>query len=314
MAIRHELSWSASRAKTFDACRRQYYYTYYLSWGGWKRSAPEVRQRAWVLKKMTRMPMLSGSIVHEALEGWLRGRMEGRTAEAGDVVTWAERELRTRYRVSRDGEWRRRPARLTHLAEHHYGEPRIDEASGAAADYGKTHLERIRRCLEGFFEARDERLAAVHDAHPSEYVAVEDMSTFDVAGTRVFAVPDFAVRDADGLVHIYDWKTGRPREADAFQLAGYALYATRHWGVDAEQVRCHAAYLGDGDVRSDAFTASDLHEAEQAIVASIGEMAPLHFDADRHAGDRADFPMIPEDSPARRACGRCNFRELCDRA
>ena len=70
MALVHELSWSASRARMFQKCRRRYYLQYYLAWKGWDRQASDERQRAYLLKKMTRMPMLAGDALHRALEEW----------------------------------------------------------------------------------------------------------------------------------------------------------------------------------------------------------------------------------------------------
>ena len=51
MALVHELSWSASRARMFHACRRRYYLQYYLAWKGWDSRAPEERMRVIFLSK-----------------------------------------------------------------------------------------------------------------------------------------------------------------------------------------------------------------------------------------------------------------------
>ena len=42
--FRNELGWSRSRAGSFDACPRRYWFDYYGSWGGWKESS-ETRTR-----------------------------------------------------------------------------------------------------------------------------------------------------------------------------------------------------------------------------------------------------------------------------
>ena len=44
--IRSELSWSFSRDKIFNECKRAYYYYYYASWGGWEDGAPEFAKKA----------------------------------------------------------------------------------------------------------------------------------------------------------------------------------------------------------------------------------------------------------------------------
>ena len=49
--LRHELSWSASRSRSFGECRRAYFYLYYGSWRGWERDAPGPVRRAYLLKR-----------------------------------------------------------------------------------------------------------------------------------------------------------------------------------------------------------------------------------------------------------------------
>ncbi len=311
MAVRHELSWSASRASVWRACARRYYCDYYLSWGGWDERAPPLRRRAWLLKKMTRMPMLAGDALHRAIAGWFEGKQQGRVASEEETVERGLALLREGYKDSRDGKWRLRPAKLTHLAEHHYREPEIDEATGAAGPYGKRFVDRIRASLSVFF--RDERLEAVRASEPREWLACEAMGSFELDGTKVFAVPDFAFVDAQGGVRIYDWKSGRPRDEDRFQLGVYALYAEAVWRADPRSVTCVDAYLVDGELVEMRFGANELADLRAAIRDSLAAMRDLHFDASHEAGDAERFPMLPEGEIATRECGACNYRELCGR-
>lgn len=309
MAVVHELSWSVSRHGTFEACRRRYYYDYYYSWGGWDRRAAEGRQKAYLLKKMTRLPMLAGDALHQALAGWFEAKRSGRELRASEVEERALAILREGYRVSRDGVWRQRPSKLTRLAEHHYGEPDIDEASGAATEYGKRFVERIQSGVKHFFEHPE--LAPARDADPSSYLACEELGTIELHGTKAYAVPDFALRDGEGLVRIYDWKSGAPRDPDRFQLAVYVLYARAKWGSEPESVVCADAYLTRGEVRTERFTRDELERIRETIARSLDAMRGLHFDADRGEGDAERFPMLAD--PAHRECASCNYRELCAR-
>ena len=308
MAIQHELSWSASRAGTFVACPRKYYLDYYGSWLGWQQGGDPARRRAWLLKKMTRMPMLAGQIVHEAIEAWFIAKREGRPQPSRqEFIDTAVGALREHYQVSKQGKWRRRPAKMCHLAEHHYQEERIDEASGAAATYGARYKERIIASLESFLDMPE--LAPVREADPSTWLACEDMTTFDFEGTKVFAVPDFAYRAEDGSVHIWDWKTGSPREADEFQLQVYAGYARDKWGADPDKVIGFDAYLTTREVVRVEPGAAGLDAAFVRIAESLAEMKLLHFNADFDDGDPQAFPLIEPGFE----CSSCNYRELCDR-
>ena len=311
MAFQHELSWSASRAGNFASCKRRYYYDYYLSWLGWDRRAEAERKQAYLLKKMTRMPMLAGDLVHQAIERWLRGQAEGRAMALEGMVRFVSDGLRDGYRTSRNGDWKARPSKLVHLAEHHYQEDCVDEQDGSATAYGKRYLQRMEDSLRTFLESPD--LEPARSAPADSILACEDMSTFTLFGTKIYAVPDFAFRDEQGRVHVYDWKTGQPRERDRFQLAVYVEYAVAQWDADPDEVVCYDAYLGSGELVHVESDEESRAETLERMRVSMGAMEALHFDAGRSMGDAERFPMIPLDSPEVRECSRCNYRELCDR-
>lgn len=323
MAFEHELSWSVSRSGTFAACKRRYYCDYYLSWNGWLRDAPESRALAWRLKKMTRMPMLAGDVLHQAIAEYFDQKSEGREMLEDELVGFAVKKLRDGYKQSRDGGglWRSRPSQSTHLAEHHYKEESVDESTSAAGDYGKRFVERLQAGGKHFMTS--DALASLHELEPSEILCVEgrapgdrsskDLPTIELFGTKVFAIPDFACQTTEeGKPHywIYDWKSGSPREQDEFQLGVYTLYAMETWGAQPDQVTCVDAYLTKGELVAKQHTEMELEEISGRIEASLGEMRAVHFDAGSSAGDASVFPMVEEGS---RECSSCNYRELCER-
>ena len=309
MAIVHELSWSVSRAGTFAACKRRYYHDYYFSWRGWERSAPAGRRQAYLLKKMTRLPMLAGECLHQALQRFFTARQAGGELGSEEVIRDALGQFRDGYRCSRDGKWRERPSKLVRLAEHHYEEEAIDEASGAAAEYGKHFVKRIESAVKNFFAMP--ALAPAREADPSGYLALEEMGTIDLLGVRAFAIPDFAFREQSDQIRIYDWKSGKPREQDLFQLATYVLYAVAKWQATPEDVICIDAYLPQGELTVQSFQPFELEATMARIESSLGEMQAVHFDADRSEGDPEAFPMVAEENS--RECSTCNYRELCGR-
>lgn len=190
------------------------------------------------LGKLTRMPMVAGDAVHQSLARYFRLR-PAHTADEAEVTEWALEILRRKFRESRDGDWRRSASKYTHLAEHHYGEPMVKDRD-AVAEYGKGFVERIRTCVHGFFTAPG--LAPLREAPPQSYVFVEDDQTafesFSYDGTKIYGSPDFAYRDENDTVHLYDWKTGKPSPHDAFQLHVYAVYARTRWDVPLEFSAC----------------------------------------------------------------------------
>ena len=79
--FKNEFSWSFSRHSTFKTCKRKYYYSYYGSWEGWNKDAEELNQKLYMLKNMTSLPMLAGSIVHDEVERTLKTLRYGRNAD-----------------------------------------------------------------------------------------------------------------------------------------------------------------------------------------------------------------------------------------
>jgi len=312
MAFAHELSWSTSRARTFDACPRRYYFDYYLSWLGWERDAAPERRQAYLLKKMTRLPILAGDLVHQALAEHFRSRDQGHDTTLDEARAFAVQGLRSKYKESRDGAWKAKPAKLCRLAEHHYQEPLIDEATGAAGEYGRRYVARIEQCLTTFFQAP--ALQEARDSEPRTWLACEELSTFELFGTKVYAVPDFAYRTPDGRVRILDWKTGRPRPEDRFQLEVYALYARERWGAAPEAIVAEDVYLEHGEVHTATFTAASLAATAERIEATLAPMKTVHFDAARTVGDPSRFPALEAGTAAAAECRACNYRELCGRA
>lgn len=324
MAFAHELSWSVSRSGTFASCKRRYYNDYYFSWDGWSRDSPEARTRAWRLKKMTRLPMLAGDVLHQAIAEYFDCQSEGRAMTEDELVGYAVKKLRGGYKASRDGQglWRSRPGQSVHLAEHHFSEECVDESGSAAAEYGKRFVERLQAGGKFFMESPE--LASLHELPRESVLCVEgrapgdrdnrDLPTIELFGTKVFAIPDFACKTVEnGADHfwIYDWKTGSPREQDEFQLAVYTLYAMETWGASPEAVTCVDVYLTRGELKAMRHTSEELDPWMARIEASLGEMRAVHFDAGLSAGSAEDFPMVPEGS---RECSSCNYRELCERS
>jgi hypothetical protein len=312
MVLVHELSWSTSRARTFDSCARRYYFDYYLSWLGWERDAAPERRKAYLLKKMTRLPIVAGDLVHRSIAEFFQRRDQGEELTLDEARAFVVQGLRGKYKESRDGAWKAKPAKLCRLAEHHYQEPQIDEATGAAGDYGKRYVDRMERCVTSFFTSPE--LADVRSSEPGTWLACEEISTFELLGTKIYAVPDFAYRASDGLVHILDWKTGQPRPEDRFQLDVYALYAREKWGAAPESIVAEDVYLEHGERHATRFTADSLAETMERIEATLAPMREAHFDAARGVGDPRRFPTLELGTPAAAQCRGCNYRELCDRA
>ncbi|HET6204863.1 MAG TPA: PD-(D/E)XK nuclease family protein [Planctomycetota bacterium] len=295
--LRHELSWSASRSRAFEECRRAYFYLYYGSWRGWERDAPPPVRRAYILKQLTNLDILAGSAVHAAIAWFFARRREGAVPTRREVEERALEAMRAVWRQSTAGGWEEDPKRNARLHEHHYrgdlSKPRTDRVKG-----------KVLRSVETFFDLP--ALAPVREAPAASVVLCEERDGFSFEGRKIHAVPDLALREGDDLV-LFDWKTGRPSPTDRLQLAVYALYAGEKLGARPPRVRGVLAYLNEGRLDGGPIVEEELDAAREGIRRSLAAMGEIHFDPDARALDPEPFPM----SGYPRACPRCNFRELC---
>ncbi len=295
--LKCELSWSASRAKEWDRCRRENWYARYASWGWWTEQPRGDKYQVMVHKSLTSLPAYAGDCVHRAIERWFELKRGGASMTAAELYEESVQLFREGWRQSAGDGWKARPNKSTHLFEHHYG-----------IDIPKERTEKARalleRCAKYFMESPE--LAPVREAHPDTWRAVETLDTYQYLGTKIYAVPDFAYMDGD-TVHIWDWKTGTPREEDLFQLHTYALYACERWSTDPEDIVLHAAYLGEESVKEVPVDLEALSQAQDRMSDSLRAMMDAHYDPDEDELMMENWPASPE----ARKCGWCRFRGIC---
>jgi len=312
--LQNTFTWSVSRDKTFEMCARQYWWNYYGSWGGWSRDADPEARRAYMFKNLSNRWAWVGTAVHEAIEGLLK-RLQRRGGHGtldfegrGDEVR-RERELerltermRRDYVSSRDGRYRDQPKKAFGLVEHEYSEP-------VSRDEWAAMNDKARAALDAFLVSP--LFDDVRSSDPARWLPIEQLDQFDMEGTPVWVVLDFARRLADDTLHIYDWKTGKiDPEGNRPQLGCYTLYVGLRHDAPPAKVVNHLVYLGT-DLTEVTFTLDekDLEATKDFMRQSIARMKARLVDPAANAARREDFPLT--DDLAR--CASCAFRRLCGR-
>jgi hypothetical protein len=308
--LQNEFSWSKSRHEKFKECRRAYFYTYYGSWGGWEAPAGSAVRELYVLKKLSTRWQWAGSVVHEAIRQLLeKARLRGEVTPVDQVVQRTRERARAQWSGSRDKSYWREASKIVGLVEHEYGEPVANDEwrrlydqvieGGLRAFYASPTLEEIRR--------------TPRDA----WLTIDKLDSWQFEGSKIWMAIDFAYRDADGRVHVLDWKTGKERGVDHLQVGTYALYARSKWGVGAEGVLGGLVYLvGDGtngaaagervEVKVDEAT---LRGCEEEMRTSIAGMRAALADPARNVAAPEAFPQLED----RERCRRCPYRRPCGR-
>ncbi len=298
-AMPGSFSWSASRHDTFATCRRRYYYSYYASL-----EDEEIHR----LKKLSALPLWAGSVVHDAIESFLRTNDALPSAEEQEALVRSvvHSGMLTDWRESEAGRLPEEdptngggPLRFR-LFEHEYGIPVEQEDKRIA-------VNTVMRSLKNFFRTKTLREAL--EVGRARWLALEDLVSFPVGDVEVFLRMDLAYRDKDGRVVIVDWKTGRGEgRFNEVQVAGYALYAIENgWVGDPEEISTELSYLVVPKSVRRGVTRKMVEHARSFIARSARDMKSLLLDPVANLARLEDFPMI--DRP--QVCRRCNFRRLC---
>lgn len=311
-------SWSITRQRMLDTCPRQYYYRYYLSHNGWLDDIPERSRLAYRLSKLSSLDAVLGQQMDE------RAREIEAHVRAGEpppsAVELEERTrlvLRAAWKSSRGGRaaFERSPKRTVMLRSFYLeGEPPNQQEIDRVND-------KIVACTAN--------LLAVPDWHTISACAQEgcvlipDFAGFLLDEVTIFAAADLAYM-ADGVLHVIDWKSGRPGDTDSSQvlLSAYCVGLDAPVGPDAPAGRDEAQgegaqprlrpvlhYLFSGGCLEPQVPADLARFARDTVSPGIKAMRELLRDPWENA-------PLPEVEFARRESGlcsrHCNFSPLCE--
>ncbi len=281
----------------FESCKRQYYFNYYGSWGGWNKDADAQTQLLYRLKKITTVPQLVGTVVHDAINNVLKALKLGRDTLPFAVETYAQNLFGQHLQESKKHLWRYSASRYTNLFEHYYNEPFSETDQINSANH-------ISISLKAFFASN--AYATLQSARPEDYLTIEKLSDFTLASTKIWVVLDVAIR-RDKSVYIFDWKTGRERQADRHQLAVYALYATAQWSVALSDLQLRDIYLQTNTERTLDLSSDDLDQTRIFVTESVQKMRTLLDDPEQNAASQDTFPMTTNTH----LCTTCPFKAVC---
>ncbi|MDA0711504.1 MAG: PD-(D/E)XK nuclease family protein, partial [bacterium] len=246
------------------------------------------------LKKMSTLPQMMGTVVHDVISRVLKAIQTGREVPEKTAETYATELFDRHIEDSREKRWLRSASKHMNLFEHFYDQV-IDEDAGRA---------RVVESVQAFFDS--EAFRTLKNIPVGQWLSVETLTSFQFNATKVWVSLDVAVRQ-DGGVSVYDWKTGREREADRLQLAVYALYAAVTWGVPVTKLRLQDVYLQAGVMRAVAVDATVLDGTREIISESISQMRGLLDDPNSQAASIDRFPMTDD----RQSCVSCAFKSVC---
>ncbi|NQT28634.1 MAG: PD-(D/E)XK nuclease family protein [Candidatus Omnitrophica bacterium] len=303
--LKSELTWSFSRDRLFNDCRRAYFYHYYASWGGWEARANQICRKAYILKNMRSIDAWIGDIVHQVIKWILKSKAgdsatifkEGRDISHEEAVKTAKSLLTKTWEQSRNRRWEENIKQNLNLFEHYYNhEPSREQL--------KIKLEKVANSIRNFYKSG--LLEKFSKMSNENFLSIDELDSFNFEGTKTFAIPDFAIRDGSEYL-LYDWKTGKKNDKDIMQLSCYSLFATSKWQVSEDQIKVIPAYLAQDEFLPSPAEALSSEQTKDYIRRSIEEMKSVLLDTVSNKADINDFSK----TDILWRCQRCKFREIC---
>ncbi len=302
--LENVFSWSKSRAEEFTECRRKYYYSRYLSWGGWEAHAPKQVRLAYILKNLKNRWAWKGETVHHVIESVLKALRSGRPLSEAEAVELLTKTMRENYLASKAKKYMKDPKKSPGLFEHEYEKPVTDQV-------WKSIHDEAAACLKNFFSSPLYKELVAEDK--AGWLVIEDLEEFDFDGAKIYVKLDFA-RRRDGSIEIIDWKTGKEEKegAASVQVGAYAIYAMRKWNVPLSQIRAYLVYLTNPipSLQEQPLSEALLSSTKEFIAQSVGNMRSLLVDVEKNVPKNREAFAFTENT---RLCSYCSFYKICEK-
>ena len=201
---------------------------------------------------------------------------------------------------SKNKEWKEDPKWKTNLFEHYYEKTMSDQELLDIRDL-------MINSVDGFFASDSYRF--IQTMSNTQWLAIEDLDSFDIYGAKLWVKLDFAIRHGD-RVYIYDWKTGKVAKENEVQVAIYALYAMQKWDVDLGLIRLFDVYLNRHLPVKVKPTKRLIDSAKMFIQKSIDSMKEHLTNVDNNETEIDLFPVVGEDRESY-PCSYCSFQTIC---
>ncbi len=296
---RNEFSWSVSRDRMFQACRRMYYFHYYGSWGGWKAEAGDRTRLIYILKQIQNRYMWAGRKVHEGIEKALNLVRRGESFEEKIITGCIIAEMRKEFSRSKKKTYMQKP-KDGGLFEHEY-------EVGVSDCEWKRNADHVVHCLNNFFQSAVYK--KITGLPKENWLEIENLSYFVYNGIKIYVTLDFACREGDSIV-IYDWKTGKEQKGGLnLQPACYGMYAEQRWYAAPEKIRLTEFFLHENREKTLTLTQLDLEKAQEYIRDSIAGMMDLLEDSRSNLAAEKRFSFTQNQN----LCRSCHFYKICPR-
>jgi hypothetical protein len=275
------MSWSLSRQRLFERCRRAYFLHYYAAAGSEEdASVAGLRHCKHTLT------------VDQWLERTVQAFIGEQLIKQSTPATEAQlaRQMREAARRSQ----RRIAQGQT--------KDRLDSAAterliSQACDSAAQAISRWRRSA---------MLGALLAEPRPHWKPIETIASFALGDLTIWCRFDAAFSRGDGNLMVINWRLRRPRNRDAARML--TLMAARRWQIQPDRIRvCTEPLLDDAPPQFDVFSAAELVDMQDRILNSAAEMRSCMDDVTADIASEDAFALT--ENPA--TCATCRFRSVC---
>jgi CRISPR/Cas system-associated exonuclease Cas4 (RecB family) len=271
-------SWSFTKHRIWNRCRRQYYYEYIAPY--LKPPTPVDVNKIRLLKTYNSRYVLQGQIIHEIIDNQIKLHCDKKPMDpAGALSTYSRRIAQNKIMADEM------------FTEYRNGD-QVDEQFFTTID------ESGRACLNMFF---GNIWPGYND---QECLRHEEFDKFRIGDIDVTVKVDFVGRMKNGTIILTDWKTGSDNDEyeTELQMAAYVIWAVQYYQKSPDNIKSELVFLKTGEKKPYFFIDERLHEATETIKTDFEAMnATYEYD---------DYPP----SPHLRECLSCRFARICSEA
>lgn len=297
--FKNEFSWSKSRDGLFNECKRKYYFNHYGCWGGWDPTAPERIRELYILKNLSTRQIWIGQVVHDIIKYYLTKLKSGEDVISSHLIFKLKKRLKEDFECSETGIYKKFPKKCG-LVEHEY-------KMLISKDEWDELFKYAEKCIMNFYNS--DILKEIKREDIDKWLFLEDFLSFDFEGTKVYLSIDFAIKDKDNRVVLYDWKTGKERDVEMdVQLACYALYVLQKWNLSPDRIIIKKFNVALGKEDEFKATTQIIEDIKDYMRKSIEDMKNILKDRENNIAEEKNFPKTTNV----KNCLRCNFKKVCD--
>jgi len=299
MVFKNNFSWSKSRDGLFNECKRKYFFNYYGYWGGWEINAPDHLKKLYMLKNLSTRHIWIGQVVHKIIKEYLVKLISGEGLTLSHLIFRLKKKLKDDFDCSKSGIYKKFPKKCG-LVEHEY-------KILISKDEWDELFKYAEKCMMNFYNS--DTLKEIKKQNIKNWLFLEDFLFFDFEGTKVYLNIDFAIKDANNNIILYDWKTGKDRNVEMdVQLACYALYVLQKWNLNPDRIIIKKFNVALDKEDEFKVTSQMIEDIKNHMRRSINEMKNSLKDKENNFAEEENFQKTTNI----KNCVRCNFKKVCE--